>query len=272
MKNILFVFISAIIFLSACKEKPVEIPPLGPKEVGERKVLVEEFTGVRCVNCPDGSAEIENLKSIYGENLISVSIHSGFFSTPYPESQYNFQTEDGDALASFLGEPQSFPSAIVDRKDFENNGTLQESQSAWSGLIAQELDLSPKVSITLENTFDAETRNLDIKVTVLPYENISQTTKLTVLITETDIVDTQLTGEGKIADYHHKHVLHDVISAVQGDEMGSLTTGSTVEKTYQYVLPEAGEAGPWVPANCRIVAFVTLADTKEVLQVDEKEL
>ena len=271
MKKLFPIFVILLIFFSACKEKPVEIPPLGPKDTGERKVLVEEFTGVQCVNCPDGSAEIEGLKSIYGENLISVSIHSGYFSTPYPENQYDFRTEDGDALTQFLGEAQSWPSAIIDRKDFENNGSLQESLP-WAGLIAQELDITPKLSISLENTFDAGSRNADIKVTILPYENINQGTKLTVLITESEIEDTQLTDEGKKTDYHHKHVLHDIISGVQGDDIGNLTTGSTIEKTFHYTLPEANTAGPWVPEHCHIVAFVTLTDTKEVLQVEEKGL
>jgi len=40
-----------------------------------RHVLVEEFTGVQCVNCPQGSQLIENLINTHGERLIAVSIH-----------------------------------------------------------------------------------------------------------------------------------------------------------------------------------------------------
>src|ERR1700741_1300369 len=94
------------------------IRPVGPPELGDRKVLIEEFTGVRCVNCPDGSAEIENLLSLYGGNLVAVSIHSGFFSDPYPDNLYDFRTPEGDQLLNYLGQPLGYPTAVIDRKLF----------------------------------------------------------------------------------------------------------------------------------------------------------
>ena len=41
----------------------------------ERSVLIEDFTGQRCVNCPNAADEIAKLHEQYGDAIIAVSIH-----------------------------------------------------------------------------------------------------------------------------------------------------------------------------------------------------
>ena len=44
----------------------------------KRKVLVEEFTGQRCLNCPEAANELARLQAQYGgDTLIVVAIHGG---------------------------------------------------------------------------------------------------------------------------------------------------------------------------------------------------
>ena len=46
-----------------------------------RNVLIEDFTGQRCVNCPNATDEIEHLQQFYGaDTVIAVGIHSGPFA------------------------------------------------------------------------------------------------------------------------------------------------------------------------------------------------
>ena len=40
-------------------------------------VLVEEFSGQMCVNCPKGAAELEKLEKQYGEALVVITYHGG---------------------------------------------------------------------------------------------------------------------------------------------------------------------------------------------------
>ncbi|MFW6019944.1 MAG: hypothetical protein ACOCPM_05120, partial [Bacteroidales bacterium] len=42
-----------------------------------RNVVLEEFTGHLCVNCPSAGAIIHDMKDTYGENLIVISVHAG---------------------------------------------------------------------------------------------------------------------------------------------------------------------------------------------------
>ena len=137
MKKFLYLFfVLSLGLFAGCEEISPEInPQMGPNtdpddpspvEDQPRQVLIEEFTGVRCVNCPDGSEAIETLLNIHGEQLVAVSIHSsGSFSVPNDENAYDFRTTEGDNILSFLGEPIGYPTAVVNRKKFPDEFDLQ---------------------------------------------------------------------------------------------------------------------------------------------------
>ena len=133
--------ISLVILMSlmlACEEsKPIipclscDTPTIAPTPNSTvKKVLLEEFTGVRCVNCPQAQTEIKNLQSegVYGDNLIAISYHAGFFSNPYNESQFDLRTTEGEEILNFLETPLGFPSGVVNRRVFEGARGLHITQ------------------------------------------------------------------------------------------------------------------------------------------------
>jgi hypothetical protein len=269
MKRLILSCLVLSLILSSCQENMPTIPVLGPPDTGSRKVLIEEFTGVRCVNCPQGSAEIENLLGLYGGNLIAVSIHAGTFSPPYGDSQYDFRTEAGTELLTFLGEPLGYPSAVINRKKFQGQFGIQSNQQSWAGFIESEIAEEPRMGISINVTYDENNRETKVQITLIANEPINEDLRLSVMLTESNIVDQQETPEGKKADYVHKHVLRDLLSNNTGDNLGnSFVLGEVIEKNYTYTLPENYKA-----ENCNVVVFVNLAgDDKNVLQVDEAHI
>ena len=72
-------FLLAAVLMTACShiDEDEQLIYVKPAPV-ERSVLLEDFTGQRCVNCPNAAEEIEKLIEQYGEDaIIAVSIHSG---------------------------------------------------------------------------------------------------------------------------------------------------------------------------------------------------
>jgi len=281
MTRLTFFSILCIFLFGACTEIEPTIPCLSCDdediviEEFDRKVFIEEFTGVRCVNCPQGSAEIENLIAVHGEGLIAVSIHSGFFSNPYSENAYDFRTPKGDDILNFLGEPLGYPTAIINRTKFGGEETLFTSQASWSGYIAEQLAVAPSVSVKIAKNYDSTNRKLDITVSGTAVQDINEPLKVTVLITENNITDTQLLPSGVSNDYVHKHVLRAVLSNATGDPLvDDLATGASYEKTYTFTIPEGDETGPWNTTNINIIAYVHYGSgtTKEVLQAEETHL
>ena len=90
MQRIHFLWLLLLCSTLACEEiSPLITPSSGespptdtPVAEQQRQVLIEEFSGVQCVNCPAGSEAIEDLINIHGSQLVTVSIHFGFFSKP----------------------------------------------------------------------------------------------------------------------------------------------------------------------------------------------
>ena len=267
-------YILALTFLLAiwsCDEIPPEIGMGGggPIDPGTtvQKVLIEEFTGVRCVNCPAGSEAIEELINIHGDKLIAVSIHAGFFSVPYNESLYDFNTPPGDNILSLVGEPIGFPTAVVDRTLFDGETELQLGRTKWAGVIDQRLARTAKAKIEMSSDYNANDRNIDVSIDVTVLEDFNlNSPRVTVYILENDIKDYQLTPDGKQSDYKHKHVFRDAISSFDGDILeGGTTMGSEISLNYSYSIPVN-----WKEQDISIVAFIHNGGPNlEILQAEQ---
>ena len=92
-------------------------PPDSTSDTIVRKVLLEDFTGHTCQACPASHAEAKRLQDIYGEQLVVLSIHAGFFAWPQGAPyQDNFQTTEGTAIATdFNLINLSFPKGMINR-------------------------------------------------------------------------------------------------------------------------------------------------------------
>lgn len=269
--SVLFIFFAVLMF--GCEEivPPIdtEIRPTG------RRVLIEEFTGVQCVNCPIGSKKIEELlaNNSYGDFIIPISIHSGSFSEPYPQSLYDFRTTEGTNLESnLLGPVQGFPAATVNRRFFDNETELPVTLNKWTGYIVQELLEEPKLEITINNTYDTASRNLAIEVELDFIETVTEPLGVSIMILEDDIVDYQLTpdtdvySDGKNPYYKHKHVLRTMLTDYTGDAISIAKTkeGSSSTFNYSFTLP-----AEWQSEKCEVVAFVSQkGQTLDVLQAN----
>jgi hypothetical protein len=234
-------------------------------------VLVEEFTGVKCVNCPDGAAEIQNLKDKYGEHLFVISIHAGFFAKKLPESKFDFKITKGVSLLNFLGEPDGYPAVVIDRKPLGANATMAVvGQAKWAGLIQQETAETPTAKIELTNNFNESSRELKVTVNITPLEALSGEHHLSLFLTEDNIVDAQTVPlKGVITDYNHKHVLRDMLTNYDGLLITeALKANTTIKKEFTYTVPADFKA-----KDCEIIAALHKAGTsKEVIQVTGKKI
>ena len=278
-RNLLFLLLAFSFF--ACEEVPPVVTgsmggPGGPDPATElkdqkRQVLIEEFTGVHCVQCPAGSAHIETLLNAHGEQLVAVSIHAGDFAVPHPNSQYDFNIPAGNDILAFLGEPLGYPSSVVDRTMFDGEGVIQLlGTSKWAGYIEQEKEILPKVKIGIDTEFDPATRELKIGLLLLVEETITEESRLSIMFTESNIIDPQtVPNVGVVDDYVHNHALRGMATNPLGDIISEdLTAGSLIEKNYTFTVPT-----DWAEENCRVIAFVHLGgDSKEVLQAAEAEM
>jgi len=260
--------------ITSCDENMPQIPCVTCENIQEdlepeaRKVLVEEFTGVRCVQCPAGSAELENLLGIHGEQLVVVSIHAGFFSNPYNDGN-DFRTDEGEALNAFLDLPEGYPTAVINRKLFENEADLQLPRTTWGGFItAEKVELSD-IILDLSLDYNPDTRRLVANSTIKPVVTVDVPTRISVMVLESGVVGHQITPEGLNEEYVHKHVLRGMMTSSTGETITeSLTANSTIEKSHNMVLPD-----DWKTDKMSVIVFVHReGESREVIQAEVADL
>lgn len=250
--KILFVSALAALF-SACETIEEDERFIGPVQFTPNKnVLIEDFTGQRCVNCPLASDAVHVLQEAFGANhVIAVAIHGGSMSIKAPNG---LATTLGNDYNAHWG-VNSWPKGIVDRAS-----GLQEYTS-WMAKAVERFELMPKVGIDMQNnTYDADNHTLNVNINVTG--NQAASGKLQVWLVENNIKTYQSMPDGSHnKSYVHQHVFRDAVNGMWGEDI-SVAEGETVNKTYTYEITEA----KWNPENMAVVAFV-YNDGEGVLQV-----
>lgn len=227
-------------------------------------VLIEEFTAVRCPNCPKGRIIIDNLLQSDSGRIEVVEIHSGDLAEPYNTTDPDFRSVEADQLTDYLGPFPFQPSAAIDRKIFPGQTDRLIDRNFWPQYVAQELDSVNKVTVTLQKDYNSSTRELKVTIIVYFKEAVSDVINASLMVTESNIVCPQLDGVTIIDNYVH----HDVFRAMvdmpyYGVQIsGDKTAGSTWSQEFSMVLPTN-----WNADNCRVVGLVAKSiGTYDVLQ------
>ncbi len=256
--------------LAGCREQQPEYRLIGPV-ANARGVLIEEFSGARCPNCPQGSEELDNLKAIFGSSLVIVAVHAGDFAFTYPDSKFDFTTPEGNALLGLLGNPIGYPSAVINRKRGDSDRSFQQFSLRWGSSISQELEEDPMFDIRSDVTFDDQNRRLQATVSVVPSIAVNEGLRINVLLKEDHIIDPQAdraVPTGIVKEYNHKNVFRAMLSEVMGDPLGDrFEPFTSYVRTYSFNIPSA--EGWWKVPDIYLVAFVTSSVTGEVLHAVE---
>lgn len=229
-----------------------------------RKVLLEEYTGHRCVNCPSAHQKLEELHGIFQDTLITVGIHATALANTTMSFPYDFRTEAGNQLANDFG-ISSVPAGIVNRVPHTGGWGKDE----WYNKI-MEVDRSKVfAAIQVINQYDfPATGNLKVNAKVSMLEAYEHPLSLSLFLIEDGIIKPQMDGEEMVTEYTHNHVMRAAINGTYG---GMLTENGVLEKgngyTYGYSVSFAGK--DWVPEHCSIVAILFDKVTGEVLQVEK---
>lgn len=251
--------------ISACSNidennRYIDVKPadVSPTEV-YRHVLIEDFTGQRCVNCPNATDEIEKIKSEYGDsNIVAVGIHSGPLGFAGNAKVVGLLTDTGNEYYKWWNidmQPKGIVNRVGDVSDYP----------MWMSLVYSEIHKTTPVTITLDNSYDEASGKATINASVFSSEDVAG--KLQLWVVEDSIVTLQMMPDGSgNSNYVHNHVFRSAVNGTWGEDI-SITGGSTFTKQYSLTLDES-----WKAANVSIVAFVCDSECKNVQQVTKKAL
>lgn len=209
------------------REDPAPIVP-------RRNVLLVDFTGQRCSNCPAAADLLRSLTAgPAGARIIAVSVHGGALALSTDASPRGLASPDARRLTD-EARVSSWPQGTVDRPV---GGTLLRP-SAWNAALAERLALAADADAAAQQSLVADahvalaTRTLSY--TLRPRHltdaagQADAETYLHLWLVEDSITAPQTLADGtERADYLHRHVLRLDLTGPAAHRLAAPRPGSS---------------------------------------------
>lgn len=244
-------------------------------EVVMRKILIEDFTGHYCGNCPRAARTLSQIHDLYGEKIVAMAAHvSEQFAAPagvhYPE---DYRTETGNELDSYFGNSAAgLPNGLINRKQFDGQTIVQ--YTAWASKAAELLALTPDAFMWITPDYNQTSRSLSVSVNTKILQNIEESLSLAIYLTEDSIISAQKdydqTPDPLIPNYVHRHMLRGNINGTWGTLLSAATnygTGEEFTTTGSITIP-----AEWNEEHVSVVTVLYRTATKEVVQAEDKKI
>ncbi len=222
-----------------------------------KKIILEEFTGVNCVFCPQGHTIANTLTNANAGNFFVINVHVGGFATP-AAGQPDFRTPFGNGLANQSG-LTGYPSGTINRRVFTSamtTGGTALGRGSWTTATNQTKAQPSYVNVAATSTIDVVSRLLTVHVEGY-YTGASPflTNKLNVALVQNNTLGAQVGGNlGN--NYNHQHRLVHMLTGQWGVDITNTATGSFVDQTFTYTIPAAYNAIAAELGNLEVVAFI----------------
>ena len=225
-----------------------------------KKVILEEFTGINCVWCPDGHAIAQAIKDANPDDVFLINIHTGGFSTP-SGGQPDFRTPFGSAIAGQSG-LVGYPAGTVNRHHFpgqaQNGGSgTAMSRNQWNSASNQTMGEASYLNMATEADIDVQTNEITVHVEAYYTGNSPESSnKLNVALLQNNTLGPQ-TGGNMGNEYVHQHRLVHMITGQWGEVINETSQGDFIDRTYTYTVPADYNGIPVEIAELEVVVFMT---------------
>ena len=295
MRYLLFIGSTLFLFgLFSCDKISTPVKPIvryTNDTAPVRKVLLEDYTGHFCGNCPLAAAQADSLMNIYGNRLVMMKVNVGFFAEPYPTHpetpgapagaySNDYRTAAGTAWDNFWQISNTgLPAGMINRLPGDAPPSPYTTYSNWAGKVAALMSLPQTANIRITNTYNSTSGALNTAISsTFLSSNLSDTTyKLQVVLVEDSIIDWQYdlyVTPNNIQYFLHRNMMRTAINGNWGDSLtsGTITPNETVTHNYSYTINPGSFTPTMNVANCYVLAFIYNAKTDAVLQAEMKKV
>lgn len=228
-----------------------------------KTILVEEYTGHKCPNCPAGATALHNMENTYGEKIIVIAIHAGNFAvTDNGNYSLDLRTNVGNQLNDDL-QPLGYPAATFNRKTIGGQ-KVHYVPSAWETVFNQ-ADTAPVLDMQMIINYNEAEGFACIHVQTEFLTDITEALKIAVYITEDSITGYQTfpAPVNEVPDYVFMHVLRGAVNGIAGTTLntGAVNAGTKIISGFKQPVNPA-----WKIQHCHAIAFVYKVSNGEILQ------
>lgn len=273
VKILVTILFGTLLFGCDIVEEPYMNPIDDGNNTGEtvQKVLLEEFTGHQCPNCPGGAQVASQLHDFYGDRFIVIAYHAGWFARTSSLFPIDYRTSAGEEFNTFF-QVNAYPSGMVNRTVVNSNQLLNPTD--WGSATADFIEKEPILEFSLTKFYNSSNRNLLVNVTAKAFSQLNAL-KLCVFVVEDSLVSPQIVPEdenypnGINPEYVHNHVYRTSLNGAWGTD---LFTEGAINNQTQTISVNGTINEEWNVENLSIVCFAYEVESGEVIQTEDEKV
>ena len=257
-----------------------------------RHVLIEDYTGHKCDNCPQAARDLLaqiNAKGLTNKAIV-IGIHSGSFANTVASGGEQFPTDmrtaDGTIYDNTFGISKiGNPNFTFNRKINGANGSRAFGSGDFgSGFDTSQVGKPADFRIDMLTTYNASNRTIEGRVKATALKALSGGLyKIIILLIEDSVIAEQLDkhnipGQNYYPNYVHRHVLRGAINTTWGTPVYLGKTALILNDTASVAVSGFTVDNKFNDKHCYVVAYIYNANTSvpdkqyEVFQVEERKL
>jgi len=260
-----------------------EWPSFSENTNTNRNVLIEDFTGHKCVFCPAAADLAHALHEADPSRVYIASIHAGpdgigdFQSVSPPDYPLDFTNPEGVEIGLYFGENDGgFPGNPRGTVNRFNNGTIFQSPTQWTSMVNDQLNSNNlKINIQSELNYYEETKGAFLHVELDPVDaNVSENLGITVYLLEDSLVgDQKMSDNSHNSNYIHRDVHRGNLNAsafgrpVSSEDLN----GDKYYINYSFVVPNQLD-GQYNASNMHLLIYAFNTETWEIYQVVKQKI
>lgn len=266
-----------------CKFEVAHIVKNNSSTNGFKKVLLEDYTGHTCGNCPRAAETAEAMMAKYKDSLVVIAVHAGsqFAPPSLPDFPEDFRTEVGTQWDSYMGmSAAGLPKGSVNRAQ----SPYPQPRTVWDGYINSLLDGPQQAKIQITSSLDTINLALNVEIKTTFLTALNDSASLCVVVTEDSIIAPQkdytppvgvvvINGDER-PDYVFNHTLRGGLNGAWGELLKAkpIASNTDVVKTYCYNLDPWGSTIAEKRRKLRetsVIAIVFNSATRKIIQVEK---
>jgi hypothetical protein len=241
----------------------------GEVTANQQNVLLLDFTGHTCKSCPKAHRTIDQLKTLYGDRVVPVAFHLGYFAKTQSGTKFttDFRTPEGGLLEKYF-EFVSFPIGTV--QNISKEGLIQHG--TWPSEVSAYMDGDAPIKLGIQTNYLQGLHAFTIQVDVKALAAVEGTLKMAAWVVQDSIIDWQKDEDLEDMDdpdYVHMHVFRTSFNGLWGETMNAVP-GVAKDFTFAKELSVALKP-EWKAEDCMVVVVVYREEDKRVMQVRSSE-
>jgi hypothetical protein len=233
-----------------------------------KKVLLEDYTGVRCNNCPAAARIAEEIAKSSRTRVVVMSVHAGHLAAPSPPYTLDLRCDEGVAYFKDFN-LNATPAGLINRSQ-KSVGVFQYSSPEWVEAVKAELAQPMTFKLKVEGSLTQDGTAINANITYTATGTASSDYNLLVFLVEDGIKGAQADKENIVWDYVFHNVLRETLhgDACYGIPIEKPAAG--VENTYQFTNYKIKSIDKKAEnSTYKLIVAITQRNSKYVEQVEE---